>query len=58
MPVLRFKIICLEQTPAESFARASGSVRTMRKVLRGHGIPDGGWSGPGPVIVGFSLIHG
>jgi hypothetical protein len=39
---VRFKIICLEHTPAESFARASGSVRTVREVLRGHGIPDGG----------------
>jgi len=39
---VRFKIICLVQTPAESFARASGSVRTVREVLRGHGIPDGG----------------
>lgn len=39
---VRFKVIRLEKTPAGSFARASDSVRAVREVLRGHGVPDGG----------------
>lgn len=39
---VRFKVICLEKTPGESFARASGSVRAVREVLRGHQVPDSG----------------
>lgn len=39
---VRFKVIRLEKTPAESFARASDSVHDVREVLRGHGVPDGG----------------
>jgi uncharacterized protein YggE len=39
---VRFKIVRLEKTPGESFARASGSVHAVREVLRGHGVPDGG----------------
>jgi uncharacterized protein YggE len=39
---VRFKVIRLEKTPAESFAQASHSVHAVREVLRGHGIPDGG----------------
>lgn len=35
-------MIRLEQTPAQSFARASEAVHAVREVLRGHGIPDGG----------------
>ena len=39
---VRFKVIRLEKTPAESFARASDSVHDVREVLRAHGVPDGG----------------
>jgi uncharacterized protein YggE len=39
---VRFKVIRLEKTPAESFARASDSVHAVREVLRGHRVPDGG----------------
>lgn len=39
---VRFKVIRLEKTPAESFARASDAVHAVREVLRGHGVPDGG----------------
>ncbi len=31
---VRFKVVRLEQTPSESFARASGSVHAVREVLR------------------------
>jgi uncharacterized protein len=34
---VRFKVISLEKTPAESFARSSGSVHAVRAVLRAHG---------------------
>lgn len=37
---IRFKVVRLEQTPAQSFAQASDSVRAVREALRGHGIPD------------------
>jgi uncharacterized protein YggE len=39
---VRFKVIRLEKTPAESFARASDSVHAVREVLRRHEVPDGG----------------
>jgi hypothetical protein len=39
---IRFKVVRLEKTPAESFARASDSVHAVREVLRAHGVPDGG----------------
>jgi len=39
---IRFKVIRLEKTPAESFARASESVHAVREVLRGHSVPDSG----------------
>lgn len=39
---VRFKVIRLEKTPAESFARASDAVHAVREVLRGHGVADGG----------------
>ena len=39
---VRFKVIRLEKTPAQSFARAIDSVHPMQEVLRGRGVPDGG----------------
>lgn len=56
---VRFKVLRVEQTPAQSFAQASKSVHAVREVLRRHGIVDqavqwsrlglrSAWSGFGP----------
>ena len=38
---LRFRVLRLEQTPAQSFAVTSEAVGAVRRVLREHGVPDG-----------------
>jgi uncharacterized protein len=38
---IRFRVTRLKQTPAESFAMTSDSVRAVRETLRQHAIPDG-----------------
>lgn len=37
---IKFRVVCLEQTPSAAFAAAGDTVRAVRQALRDHGLPD------------------
>lgn len=37
---IKFRVVRLEQTPSDAFAAANEAVRTVRRTVRGHDVPD------------------